>query len=97
VPAIAKETEEISMTIFNRVATFAACTLALGFIVATAEPALAKDPVPYNAQDAAKKYCGRAYNRYCSKVPKGGIESLNCLKQNIARLPGRCRKAVQQL
>jgi hypothetical protein len=85
------------MTFFNRVAAFAACGLVLGFIVAAVDPAMAKDPEPYNAQDAAKKYCGRAYNRYCAKVPKGGIESLNCLKQNIARLPGKCRKAVQQL
>jgi hypothetical protein len=85
------------MTIFNRVAALTACGLALSFIVATVEPALAKDPEPYNAQDAARKYCGRAYKRYCSKVPPGGIESLNCLKQNMARLPGKCRKAVQQL
>lgn len=87
----------VSMTVFYRVAAIAICVLALGFIVATVEPALAKDPEPYNAQDAARKYCGRAYKRYCAKVASGGIESLNCLKQNVARLPGKCRKAVQQL
>lgn len=85
------------MTGFSRIAAFTACGLALSFIVATMEPALAKDPEPYNAQEAARKYCGRAYKRYCSNVTTGGIESLNCLKQNIARLPGKCRKAVQQL
>ena len=85
------------MTIFNRAAALTACVLTLGFVVASMEPALAKDPVPYNAQDAAKKYCGRAYNRYCAKVPKGGIESLNCLKEHVKRLPPACRKAVQAL
>jgi hypothetical protein len=85
------------MTVFNRLAAFAACALALALVVATVEPALAKDPEPYNAAEAARKYCGRSYKRYCSKVPAEGIESLNCLKQNVKRLPPACRRAVQAL
>jgi hypothetical protein len=30
-------------------------------------------------------------------VPTGGIESLNCLKEHVKRLPPACRKAVQAL
>ncbi len=83
------------MTVFNRLAAGVACALAL--VVATVEPALAKDPEPYNAADAARKYCGRAYKRFCSKIPDEGIEALNCLKRNVKRLPPACRKAVQAL
>ena len=81
----------------NRLTAIVACALALAFAVAAVEPAVAKDPEPLNAADAARKYCGRAYKRYCSKIPAEGIESLNCLKQNVSHLPSRCRKAVQQL
>jgi hypothetical protein len=85
------------MTVFNRLVALAACALALALVVATVEPALAKDPTPYNAADAARKYCGRAFKRFCSKVPGEGIEAFNCLKQNVKRLPPACRKAVQAL
>ena len=84
------------MTALNRIAVLTACTLALIFAM-TAAPALAKDPVPDNPADAARKYCVGAYKRYCSKIPAEGIESLNCLKQNIKRLPRACRKAVEAL
>jgi hypothetical protein len=84
------------MTALNRIAVLTACTLALVFAM-TAAPALAKDPVPDNPADAARKYCAGAYKRYCSKIPAEGIESLNCLKQNIKRLPRACRKAVEAL
>jgi hypothetical protein len=84
------------MTALNRIAVLTACTLALIFAM-TAAPALAKDPVPDNPADAARKYCAGAYKRYCSKIPAEGIESLNCLKQNIKRLPRACRKAVEAL
>ena len=84
------------MTFPNRLPIFAACTLVLA-LHAMAVPALAKDPQPYNAADAARKYCGSAYKRYCKSVPTGGVESLNCLKEHVARLPAACRKAVQQL
>jgi hypothetical protein len=84
------------MTALNRIAVLTACTLALVFAM-TAVPALAKDPVPDNPADAARKYCAGAYKRYCSKIPAEGIESLNCLKQNIKRLPRACRKAVEAL
>lgn len=80
----------------TRLTAFAACAVAL-VICATAAPALAKDPEPYNAADAARKYCGGAYKRYCRNVPTGGIESLNCLKEHVKRLPPACRKAVQAL
>jgi hypothetical protein len=84
------------MTALSRIAVLTACTLALVFAM-TAAPALAKDPVPDNPADAARKYCAGAYKRYCSKIPAEGIESLNCLKQNIKRLPRACRKAVEAL
>ena len=84
------------MTALNRIAMLTACTLALVFAM-TAAPASAKDPVPDNPASAARKYCAGAYKRYCSKIPAEGIESLNCLKQNIKRLPRACRKAVEAL
>ncbi len=84
------------MTFPIRLTAFAACALALAFC-ATAAPALAKDAQPYNAADAARKYCGGSYKRYCKSVPTGGIESLNCLKEHVKRLPSACRKAVQAL
>jgi hypothetical protein len=85
------------MSGFRQLMACAASALALAFVVTAVEPAFAKDPEPANAADAARKYCARAYKRYCAKVPPGGLESLNCLKQNIARLPAKCGKAVQQL
>jgi cysteine rich repeat protein len=77
-----------------RLTVIATCAL-LGATIAA--PALAKDAQPYNAADAARKYCGGAYKRYCKNVPTGGIESLNCLKEHVKRLPPACRKAVQAL
>jgi hypothetical protein len=84
------------MTFPIRLTAFAVCTLALA-LCATAASALAKDAQPYNPADAARKYCGGAYKRYCKNVPPGGIESLNCLKEHVKRLPPACRKAVQAL
>jgi len=84
------------MPVPNRLAVLAACAFALA-LCATAAPALAKDAQPYNAADAARKYCGGAYKRYCKSVPAGGIESFNCLKEHVKRLPPACRKAVQAL
>lgn len=84
------------MTVFNRLAALAIGVFALVF-VAMAGPALAKDAEPYNAADAARKYCAGAYKRYCGKVPAEGIQALDCLKQNVKRLPRACRKAVQAL
>jgi hypothetical protein len=78
----------------NRLTIFAVCAIAVA-LCATAAPAKAAQP--YNAADAARKYCGGAYKRYCKRVPTGGIESLNCLKEHVKRLPPACRKAVQQL
>jgi hypothetical protein len=84
------------MTILNRPVAFAVCALALA-TVAVMEPALAKDPEPYNAADAARKYCSRAYKRYCANVPAQGLQALDCLKEHVKRLPPACRKAVQAL
>ena len=84
------------MTILNRPVAFAVCALALA-TVAVMEPALAKDPEPYNAADAARKYCRRAYKRYCANVPAQGLQALDCLKEHVKRLPAACRKAVQAL
>lgn len=84
------------MTILNRPVAFAVCALALA-TVAVMEPALAKDPEPYNAADAARKYCSHAYKRYCANVPAQGLQALDCLKEHVKRLPAACRKAVQAL
>jgi hypothetical protein len=84
------------MTTLNRSAAIAVCVLALAAVV-VGEPALAKDPEPYNAADAARKYCSRAYKRYCANVPAQGLQALDCLKEHVKRLPPACRKAVQAL
>ena len=84
------------MTTLNRSAAIAVCVLALAAVVVV-EPALAKDPEPYNAADAARKYCSRAYKRYCANVPAQGLQALDCLKEHVKRLPPACRKAVQAL
>ena len=84
------------MTILNRPVAFAVCALALA-TVAVMEPALAKDPELYNAADAARKYCSRAYKRYCANVPAQGLQALDCVKEHVKRLPAACRKAVQAL
>jgi cysteine rich repeat protein len=84
------------MTFRNWLTAYAACTFALA-VFAISAPALAKNAEPYNAADAARKYCGSSYKRYCKNVPTGGIESLNCLKEHVKRLPPACRKAVQAL
>ena len=83
------------MSFSNRL-VFGACAFALA-LCATTAPAPAKEAQPYNAADAARKYCGGAYKRYCKKVPPGGIESFNCLKANERRLPRACRRAVNAL
>jgi hypothetical protein len=85
------------MTVSSRLAPLVACALALTFVVAEVEPAFAKDPEPYNPAVAARKYCGRAFKRFCAKVPGEGVEAFNCLKQNVNRLPPNCRKAIQAL
>jgi hypothetical protein len=58
----------------------------------------ARDPrrleEPCNAADAARQYCER---RFCVKVPAEGIESRNCLKKHVKRLPPARREAVQAL
>jgi hypothetical protein len=82
------------MAVLNRASLLAACALAQVIML---DVSLAKDPEPYNAADAARKYCGRAYKRYCSNVPAQGVEALNCLKGHVKRLPPACRKAVQAL
>lgn len=74
----------------------AVCVLSLA-TVAVMEPAPAKDPEPYNAADAARKYCSRAYKRYCANVPAQGLQALGCLKEHVKRLPTASRKGVQAL
>ena len=65
------------MVFSSRLTAFA---LALA-LCAMAAPALAKDAEPYNAADAARKYCGGAYKRYCKNVhrvtqlPEGACEA----------------------
>ncbi|MFY9755703.1 MAG: hypothetical protein WAK37_07135 [Pseudolabrys sp.] len=84
------------MTILNRPVAFAVCALALA-TVAVMEPALATYPEPYNAADAARKYCGRAYKRYCANYGRKACRRSTCLKEHVKRLPAACRMAVQAL
>jgi hypothetical protein len=91
-----EEINEISMATLNRPAAIAVWMLALA-TVAVMEPALAKEPEPYNAADAARKYCSRAYKRYCANVPAQGLQALDCLKEHVKRVPPACCKAVQAL
>jgi hypothetical protein len=84
------------MTTLSRLAAIAVCTLPLVLVV-IAKPAQAQGAGPYNPADAARKYCGRAYKRYCANVPAEGVQALDCLKQHVRRLPSNCRKAVQAL
>ena len=85
------------MTFSNRLAVFAACAVAL---CAMAAPALAKDTEPYNAADAARKYCGGSYKRYCKNVPTGGIEFAQLPERACeafaARLPQGCAGALTE-
>ena len=76
------------MTILNRPVAFAVCALALA-TVAVMEHALAKDPEPYNAADAARKYCSRAYKRYCANVPAQGLQALRLRERACEATAGR--------
>ena len=53
------------MVFSSRLTAFASALV----FCAMAAPALAKDAEPYNAADAARKYCGGSYKRYCKNVP----------------------------
>jgi hypothetical protein len=85
------------MKSLNRPAAMTVVCVFVLAIGAVTESALAKDPEPYNAADAARKYCSRAYKRYCANVPAQGLQALDCLKEHVKRLPPACRKAVQAL
>jgi hypothetical protein len=86
----------MSMTALGRLAAIAVCALTLVLVV-IARSAQAQGAAPYNPADAARKYCGRSFKRYCANVPAEGVQALDCLKQHVKRLPPNCRKAVQAL
>ena len=66
----------------------------LGFFL-TAAPALSQ---PSQSQvNAIRQNCRSDYMAHCSSVPPGGAESLNCLQNNLSRLSGLCRSAVDAL
>jgi hypothetical protein len=86
----------MSMTALSRFAAIAVCVLTLVLVV-IARPVQAQGAEPYNPADAARKYCGRSFKRYCASVPAAGVQALDCLKQHVKQLPPNCRKAVQAL
>jgi hypothetical protein len=59
-----------------------------------ASPASAQAPT--EAQRAAiKSSCRSDYIAHCSSVPPGGMESLQCLQQNMSSLSSSCQTAVR--
>jgi hypothetical protein len=51
---------------------------------------------PTQAQQAAiRSSCQSDYRTYCSSVPTGGSEALQCLEKNVASLSASCQQAVR--
>ena len=85
------------MNSLNRlITTFAAGIPALLLcLLATADQAVAE---PTEAQTSAiRSNCRSDYMSYCSSVPRGGAASLDCLKQNVAKLSTACQQAVNAI
>ncbi|HEV7600354.1 MAG TPA: cysteine rich repeat-containing protein [Bradyrhizobium sp.] len=63
-----------------------------GFI-ALATPAFAQQPTDAQ-RSAIRSECRSDYIAHCSSVPPGGLESLQCLQNNMSSLSGACKSAV---
>lgn len=61
--------------------------LALSAVPAAAQPTAAQ-------QEAIKSSCRSDYMANCMSVKPGGIEALQCLERNMAKLSGACKGAV---
>jgi len=75
--------------------TFAAGPALMLGLLAAADQAVAE---PTEAQTSAiRSNCRSDYMSYCSSVPRGGAASLECLKQNVAKLSSACQQAVNAI
>ncbi|NWG25291.1 MAG: hypothetical protein HXY30_12920, partial [Pseudorhodoplanes sp.] len=67
--------------------------LALGLgLAVSAAPAEAQPTAAQ--QEAIKSSCRSDYMSHCMSVKPGGIEALQCLERNMAKLSGACKSAV---
>src|SRR3954447_18147041 len=64
--------------------------LGLGATPAPAQPSQAQ-------QSAIRSNCRSDYMSNCSSVKPGGIEALQCLQRNVAKLSPGCQSAVNAL
>ena len=56
--------------------------------------AVAQEPTP-DQQGAIRSNCRSDFMANCSGVPRGGMEALQCLKDNVAKLSSGCQQAVK--
>jgi len=62
-------------------------------LIAITECALAQQPSEGQIS-AIRSACRSDYRTYCSSVPTGGAEALECLQKNVASLSPQCQQAV---
>jgi outer membrane biosynthesis protein TonB len=70
------------------------CMIALASALLGVGQAAARQP----SQDqiaAIKSNCSSDYLSYCSSVPRGGSQALQCLKSNLAKLSSGCQQTVK--
>jgi len=82
------------MRVLTSVRTNSVCIIALASALLGADQAAAQQP----CQDqiaAIKSNCSSDYLSYCSSVPRGGSQALQCLKSNLAKLSSGCQQAVK--
>src|SRR6516164_10648682 len=82
------------MRVLTSVRTNSVCIIALASALLGADQAAAQQP----SQDqiaAIKSNCRSDYLSYCSSVPRGGSQALQCLKSNLAKLSSGCQQAVK--
>jgi hypothetical protein len=48
-------------------------------------------------KDAVRANCRSDFMSHCRGVTPGGVEALNCLQQNAAKLAPACKKAVDAI
>jgi len=69
-------------------------TAAALLVLCTTSASMAGRPTSEQAA-AIRSSCRSDYESYCSSIPPGGEASLNCLKQNEAKLSPACQSAVK--
>ena len=81
------------MRVLTSVRTNSVCIIALASALLGADQAAAQQPS--QDQAAIKSNCSSDYLSYCSSVPRGGSQALQCLKSNLAKLSSGCQQAVK--